>query len=95
MPNLKITPNLITRLTAALAEDIGRGDITTSLVIPVKVKREAMIIAKESCVVAGLDLLSHLFKLLDKRLKVQLLKKEGSVVKRGQRVAFTLSIRQR
>jgi len=86
MPNLKITPNLITRLTAALAEDIGSGDITTNLVIPAGIKLEVFIIAKEPCIASGLSLLPHIFKLLDKRLKVQLLKKEGSVVKRGQKV---------
>jgi nicotinate-nucleotide pyrophosphorylase (carboxylating) len=38
-----------------LAEDIGRGDVTTELTVPEDLRGRARIEAREACVVAGLD----------------------------------------
>jgi nicotinate-nucleotide pyrophosphorylase (carboxylating) len=50
---------------AALAEDIGAGDITTETAIPADQRAEASIIAKEPCVVAGLPLVEAVFSQTD------------------------------
>jgi len=84
---LKITTALKKKLSDALAEDLGKGDITTQLVIPQKSKVEALIVAKETCVLAGGVLIPEIFKLLSSKVKVQLLKKDGLLVKKGQFVA--------
>jgi nicotinate-nucleotide pyrophosphorylase (carboxylating) len=50
---------------AALAEDIGAGDITTEAAIPADQRAEACIVAKEACVVAGLPLVEEVFDQID------------------------------
>ena len=71
---------------AALAEDIGAGDITTDAAIPADQRAEASIIAKEPCVVAGLPLVEAVFTQIDRAVAVKLLVDEGDVVKEGTRV---------
>ncbi len=45
----------------ALAEDIGSGDITTESTVPSGIRVRASIVAKESCVVCGLDIAKEVF----------------------------------
>jgi nicotinate-nucleotide pyrophosphorylase (carboxylating) len=49
----------------ALAEDIGRGDVTTEATIPPGMRASARIVAHEAGVVAGLPLAALAFRLLD------------------------------
>ena len=65
---------------AALAEDIGGGDITTESVIPADVQVRAFIGAREPCVVAGLPLVEAVFAELDSGVTVAALVREGAVV---------------
>jgi len=69
---------------AALAEDIGAGDITTESVIPAEARAEASIIAKEPCIVAGLPLAEAVFTELGARLTPVVA--EGERAENGQRV---------
>jgi nicotinate-nucleotide pyrophosphorylase (carboxylating) len=71
---------------AALAEDIGAGDITTESAIPADQHAEAYIVAKEVCVVAGLPLVEAVFTQIDRSIAVRLLVDEGNTVKEGTRV---------
>jgi nicotinate-nucleotide pyrophosphorylase (carboxylating) len=43
------------KLRAMLAEDIGQGDITTSLIVPAQSAAEAEVVAREAGVVAGIE----------------------------------------
>jgi nicotinate-nucleotide pyrophosphorylase (carboxylating) len=61
----------------ALQEDIGRGDITTQLVIPKKKKVVAVIIAKEKGILAGSDIARQVFRELDKKVQFIAKKKDG------------------
>ena len=49
----------------ALEEDIGTGDITTETLIPASAEGEAVIIAKEPLVLAGMPLAQAVFRRLD------------------------------
>jgi nicotinate-nucleotide pyrophosphorylase (carboxylating) len=71
---------------AALAEDIGAGDITTESAIPADARAEAFIIARETCVVAGLPLVKAVFTELDRDLAITLAVNEGERVDEGERV---------
>jgi len=71
---------------AALAEDIGAGDITTEAAVPADQRAEASIVAKEPCVVAGLPLVEAVFTQIDRAIAVKLLVDEGATVKEGTRV---------
>jgi len=63
-----------------LAEDVGKGDITSSL-LPKKIIT-AQIIAKQNCILAGVKFAKEIFCL--KGCKVMMLKKDGSKIKPDQ-----------
>ncbi|MBI5587396.1 MAG: carboxylating nicotinate-nucleotide diphosphorylase [Deltaproteobacteria bacterium] len=72
---------------AALAEDIGSGDITTGAIVSKTAKGEAEIIAREDMVVAGLFIAEKTFKLLDRRSVFHPNFKDGHAVKKGSVMA--------
>jgi nicotinate-nucleotide pyrophosphorylase (carboxylating) len=71
---------------AALAEDIGAGDITTEAAVPVELRANASIVAKEPVVIAGLPLVEAVFVELDARVQVKTLAQDGERVTKGCRV---------
>ncbi|HLG90459.1 MAG TPA: carboxylating nicotinate-nucleotide diphosphorylase [Alphaproteobacteria bacterium] len=48
-------------VSRALAEDVGRGDLTTDTLIDADARSSARIMAREAGIVAGLDLAEHAF----------------------------------
>jgi nicotinate-nucleotide pyrophosphorylase (carboxylating) len=50
---------------AALAEDVGRGDVTTAATIDPDQRARAVLVAKTRCVVAGLDVAAEAFRQRD------------------------------
>lgn len=72
----------------ALLEDLGRaGDLTTDLIVPVEVPARAALVARESGVVAGLDLAKLAFELIDPEIAVEIAANDGSVVAPGAVIA--------
>jgi nicotinate-nucleotide pyrophosphorylase (carboxylating) len=72
----------------ALAEDLGRaGDITTQATIPPSAQARAVIAAREDGVVAGLDIASAAFRLLDPAVKFEAATHDGAHVAKGAIVA--------
>lgn len=57
-------------VTAALAEDIGSGDITAQL-IPTEQQAKATIITREDCVFCGKDWVIEVFAQLDKNVVIE------------------------
>ena len=82
--NLREIKTIIKR---ALAEDIGRGDITTRLSIPKGLSIKAKIIAKEDFLLCGIGLAGEVFKTVDPGLKFKPQIKEGGKVSRKQVLA--------
>jgi len=72
---------------AALREDLGRGDITTRAVVRRDARAEAVVIAKEKGVVAGLPLAGLSFRMLSGKVRFTPLVREGAKVKAGKLVA--------
>jgi nicotinate-nucleotide pyrophosphorylase (carboxylating) len=70
------------KLRAMLAEDIGEGDITTSLIIPPETVAEAEVISKEAGTVAGMEEAEILSESLGLTAKTHV--KDGDKVKLGQ-----------
>ena len=68
------------QLLQFLAEDIGKGDITSAL-LPKK-KITVQIISRENAIVAGVHYAREIFKL--KKCNVKILKKDGSKIKPNQ-----------
>jgi len=69
------------RLLSFLEEDIPFWDTTTGILIPEKVVVKAHVVAKQSCVVAGIDDVVHFLERLG--LQVTQFIKDGDVVEKG------------
>src|SRR5690348_9090050 len=73
---------------AALLEDFGRaGDITTDAIVPADAEVEAVIVARQPGVVAGLDAALLAFELIDPSLRLDRICDDGVRVSRGDVVA--------
>jgi hypothetical protein len=72
---------------AALAEDIGDGDVTTDNTIPENSLLNGRFLAKETGVVAGIRVAWRAFALLDSRVEFRVLIDDGQRVERGQILA--------
>ena len=70
-------------VSRAIREDLNHGDITTSCTIPARQRAEAVIVAKEPCVVAGVFVAKECFLLLDSRVEFVAEAQEGSRVETG------------
>ena len=68
---------------AALAEDIGSGDVTTLATVPETATARAVLRAREPLVVAGLDFARAAFRELSTAVKIERLAKDGQRVKTG------------
>ncbi len=58
-------------ITAALAEDIGPGDLTSAYFVPADRRCVGRIVAREACVVAGIDVAREVFAQVDRNLAVE------------------------
>ncbi len=67
----------------ALAEDIGSGDLTATLIPPEK-PASATIISRESAVICGLDWANACFLQLDPAMKIKWLVNEGEKISANQ-----------
>jgi len=74
-------------LKAWLREDLGHGDLTSLLVVPEDLWGEAVILAKEGGVLAGLWVAERVFALADPRTAFTPLVAEGARVAEGTEVA--------
>lgn len=73
-------------LRAALAEDIGSGDITSMAVIPEAATFEATMVAREPMTIAGLGLAARLFSMVESRLRILDDLEDGTRVPAGTRL---------
>ena len=74
-------------LSQALAEDIGRGDVSTALAVAPGRQAVALLVARQEGVLAGLPLLAPLFARLDPAVAVQLLARDGQRLPAGATAA--------
>lgn len=71
----------------ALAEDVGRGDLTTEATIPAETRAAGRILAKADGVVAGLPMAALVFRLMDPGVRFVFVAHDGDQVSRGQTLA--------
>lgn len=69
------------RIRDFLREDMGSGDITSELLVPADKRAEGRIVAKERCVLAGVEEAAAVFDELGAKATVK--RKDGSFVKDG------------
>lgn len=75
-------------IRAALKEDIGAGDITTSVTIPKFESVKASIVARESSVLCGIDIAEWVINSVDFSVRFKPQAKDGQRVYKGKKVAF-------
>jgi nicotinate-nucleotide pyrophosphorylase (carboxylating) len=69
-------------------EDLGRaGDITTDAIVPAGARATTVLAARQSGVVAGLDLAALVFRLIDPAIEVSCQKRDGDEVAPGDVIA--------
>lgn len=74
-------------IIAALHEDMPMGDITTDGIIGDADRSLAVLIAKETGIIAGMDVAKRVFELLDPGAALKALAKDGARVKAGDMIA--------
>ena len=65
----------------SILEDVGNGDITTSLLITNKQKATACILVKQEFIIAGLEICKLICECVDKTLEVDFKYKDGDFIK--------------
>jgi len=84
--SIKAVTDFLVKL--ALAEDVGRGDVTTRAIVAKEQKAKAVITAKEAGVIAGLPVAADAFRHVDPRIKFSPKVKDGAMVKKGKIIAI-------
>lgn len=89
MSSDKIAPAVVENVRAALAEDIGTGDITAAL-IPEDAQAKARVITREDGTLCGTPWVNEVFQQVDPGVSIQWEAKDGERVTAGQTL-FTLA----
>jgi nicotinate-nucleotide pyrophosphorylase (carboxylating) len=74
-------------ITRALREDIGRKDITSTIALSLSSKGKAVILARQSGILCGLEIAKEAFKQVDASLVFEPFKKDGSSFSKNERIA--------
>jgi len=83
MVDILQSPHLDRLIDLALEEDMGTGDVTTQALIPPELQGEAQIRAKETLVVAGLQVAARVFGKLDVEINFAAAVDDGQEVAAG------------
>ncbi|HVL64088.1 MAG TPA: carboxylating nicotinate-nucleotide diphosphorylase [Actinomycetota bacterium] len=81
------SPHVRAQVRGFLAEDVGRGDVTTEAVVPAELRGTARLEAREPFVVAGLPLLSVVLEEAGGGVRVEVESADGDEVDRGAALA--------
>ncbi|PEF33721.1 carboxylating nicotinate-nucleotide diphosphorylase [Bacillus wiedmannii] len=68
-------------------EDIGERDVTSQLIFPDNLLSKGTFLAKDTGVFAGRLVIEEGFKLIDEKIEVELHKKDGDLVEKGEIIA--------
>ena len=70
-------------IAAALAEDVGAGDVTTQFFVPAGEYARGRIFTKEPGVAAGTSVASDVFRAVDPSIEIKVLKPDGAMLVKG------------
>lgn len=75
-------------IKAALKEDIGKGDITTGALVDKLLSADAVLTAKEDCVVCGIEIAEWTMSQVDYSVRFKPNCRDGAFVGAGKEIAF-------
>jgi nicotinate-nucleotide pyrophosphorylase (carboxylating) len=84
---MDIPSSVINLIHRALEEDIGPGDITTSLLIPGKHESKAVFLSKANFLLAGLPFAKEVFRILDPSVGFRMFFNDGDKVNAADVIA--------
>jgi len=84
---MEIPSSVISLIHRALEEDIGPGDITTSLVIPGEHESKAAFLSKGNFVLAGLPFVKEVFRILNPSVGIRAFFNDGDKVNTADVIA--------
>ena len=89
MPKINLSTRYIKNICKiALKEDFyPSGDITSKLIKTNQINKFNLI-SNQNAILAGINLFKFTFKIIDKKINIKLIKKDGSKVKKGTRIAI-------
>ena len=76
-------PSTLSLIRAALAEDVGGGDVTSEYFIPADSRSTAKVVAREPGIVSGMEVAEAVFREVDAEIEVQVLIQDGERFERG------------
>ncbi len=79
----EVSPDIAACIKRALAEDIGEGDATTNAIVSNVSEIRGQIIAKQTGIIAGLDVAATVFLMLDGSVNFEAKASEGDRVENG------------
>jgi len=82
-----LSARILEDIRRAIAEDVGSGDATTNSIVPPDARAEVQIVAKQSGVVAGLEVARRVFLEFDDQIAFRTRVNDGSPVTRGEVIA--------
>jgi len=89
VPKIKLSKNFIINVCKlALNEDLyPSGDITSNL-LRNNTKKKTKLLSNQAGIIGGLEFAKQTFKLIDKKIKIKIKKKEGCQIKKGDLIAI-------
>jgi len=84
----QLSEEILNSIRLALKEDIGPEDVTTDSIVPLEAQMKGQIIAKQSGILAGLDVARAAYHLLDAEVTVAAQAEEGTRLEKGHILAF-------
>tara|TARA_B100001113_G_scaffold2695_1_gene2281 strand:+ start:479 stop:1315 length:837 start_codon:yes stop_codon:yes gene_type:complete len=89
VPSIKLSKNFVVNICKkALSEDLyPSGDITSNL-INNNLKKKVKLLSNQKGIIGGLEFAKQTFKLIDKKIKIKIKKKEGSLINKGDLIAI-------
>lgn len=78
-----LDPTTESLIQAAIAEDVGPGDVTATYFVPEVSVARAQIVAREPGVMSGVEIAVRVFALMDARIEARALKSDGEAFVKG------------
>jgi nicotinate-nucleotide pyrophosphorylase (carboxylating) len=86
LPDISKRRDVQELIARALAEDIGCCDVTSEALVPAQATARAVIIARDSYIVAGTKVAESVFRMVDRRIRCVNEIEDGRRVRKGQAI---------